>query len=127
MPNRVPKASELIKLFALKVCVVETLDFGSGGGPTAGINGVSFSVHSFVNISTTARWISTINSLLVRAFQCGSNESFGVAISCVVVEILRLKGSRERLHRIGRKTVRFVALGEVVLWYKFGGETPGSY
>ena len=42
MPKGIPNGPELIELFTLKVCVVETPDFGSGGGSAAGFNGLSF-------------------------------------------------------------------------------------
>src|SRR6201996_2298721 len=91
MPNSVPNGPELIALFAPKVCVVETSDFGSGGGSAAGFNGLSFFFHSFVNCSITAAWISVKFGLFCRPFQRASNESLGVAISCVVGEILWVK------------------------------------
>src|SRR6201996_1141080 len=91
MPKGIPKGPEFIALFTLKDCVVETLDFGSGGGSAAGFNGLSFFFYSFVNNSTTARWISVNFGSYCRAFQRASNESLGVAISCIVVEILWVK------------------------------------
>ena len=91
MPNGIPNGPELIALFAPKVCVVETLDFGSGGGSAAGFNGLSFFFYSFVNCSTTAAWISVKFGLSCRAFERASNESFSVAISFVVNEILWVK------------------------------------
>ena len=91
MPNGVPKDPELSALFAPKVCVVGTPDFGSGGGSAAGFNGLSFFFYSFVNFSTTARWISVKFGLSCRSFERASNESLGIAISCVVGEILWVK------------------------------------
>src|SRR5579862_7100883 len=91
MPNGVPSRPELIALFAPKVCVVETSNFGSRGGLAAGFNGLSFFFYSFVNCSITAAWISINFGLFCRSFERASNESLGVAISCVVVEILWVK------------------------------------
>src|SRR5579862_5635911 len=91
MPNGIPNEPELNALFAPKVCVVETSDFGAGGGSAAGFNGLSFFFYSFVNCSTTAAWISVNFGLSCRAFERASNESLGVAISCVVGEILWVK------------------------------------
>src|SRR5579862_5054473 len=91
MPKGIPNGPELNALFTLKVCVVETPDFGSGGGSAAGFNGLSFFFHSFVNFSTTARWISVKYGSSFRSFRRASNESLGVAISCVVGEILWVK------------------------------------
>ena len=91
MPKGIPNGPELIELFTPKVCVVETSDFGSGGGSAAGFNGLSFFFYSFVNFSTTARWISVNFGLSCRSFERASNESMGVAISCVVGEILWVK------------------------------------
>src|SRR5579862_270960 len=91
MPKGIPNGPELIELFAPKVCVVETLDFGSGGGLAAGFNGLSFFFYSFANYSTTAAWISINFGLFCRSFERASNESLGVSISCVVVEILWVK------------------------------------
>src|SRR5579862_8652292 len=91
MPNGVPKDPELSALFTLKVCVVETSDFGSGGGSAAGFNGLSFFFYSFLNFSITAAWISVKFGLSCRAFERASNESLGVAISCVLAEILWVK------------------------------------
>src|SRR5579862_6807771 len=91
MPKGIPNGPELIELFTPKVCVVETPDFGSGGGLAAGFNGLSFFFYSFVNCSTTARWISVKFGLPCRAFRRASNESLGVARSCVVGEILWVK------------------------------------
>src|ERR1700744_5430271 len=91
MPNGVRNGPELIALFAPKVCVVETPDFGAGGGLAAGFNGLSFFFYSFLNFSTTAAWISVKFGLFCRAFERASNESLGVAISCVVGEILWVK------------------------------------
>src|SRR5579862_7613999 len=91
MPNGIPNGLELNELFAPKVCVVETLDFGSGGGSAAGFNGLSFFFYSLVNSSTTARWISVNFGSSCRSFQRASNESFIASISCVVVEILWVK------------------------------------
>src|SRR5579862_1624794 len=91
MPKGIPNGPELIALFAPKVCVVETPDFGSRGGSAAGFNGLSFFFYSFVNFSTTARWNSVKFGLFCRALQRASNESLGVAISCAVVEILWVK------------------------------------
>src|SRR5579862_733892 len=91
MPNGVPSRPELIALFAPKVCVVETSNFGSRGGLAAGFNGLSFFFYSFVNCSITAAWISLNFSLYFRAYQRASNESLSVAISCVLVEILWVK------------------------------------
>src|SRR5579862_4611847 len=88
MPNGVPKDPELSALFAPKVCVVETSDFGSGGGSAAGFNGLSFFFYSFLNCSTTARWISVKFGLYCRSFQRASNKSFIVPRSFVVGEIL---------------------------------------
>ena len=91
MPKGIPNDLELIELFAPKVCVVETPDFGSGSGSAAGFNGLSFFFHSFLNCSTTAAWISVNFGLFCRSFQRASNKSLGVAISCAVVEILWVK------------------------------------
>src|ERR1700761_552405 len=91
MPNGVPNGPEFIELFTPKVCVVKTLNFGSGGGSAAGFNGLSFFFHSFLNCSITAAWIFENFSLFCRPFQRASNESLSVAISCVVVEILWVK------------------------------------
>src|SRR5579862_4940531 len=91
MPKGVPNEPELIELFTPKVCVVETSDFGSRGGSAAGFNGLSFFFYSFLNCSTTAAWISVKFGLSCRSFQRASNESLGVAISCVVGEILWVK------------------------------------
>src|SRR5579862_2593241 len=91
MPKGIQNGRELIELFAPKVCVVETSDFGSRGCSAAGFNGLSFFFYSFVEFSTTARWISVKFGLFCRAFERASNESLGVAISCVVVEILWVK------------------------------------
>src|SRR5579862_7396452 len=91
MPKGIPNRPELNELFAPKVCVVETLDFGSGGGLAAGFNGLSFFFYSLVNCSTTAAWISLKFGLICRGFQRASNESLGVAISSVVGEILWVK------------------------------------
>src|SRR5579862_4915650 len=91
MPKGIPSGPELIELFTLKVCVVETLDFGSGGCSAAGFNGLSFFFYSFLNYSTTARWISLNFGLFCRAIQRASNESLDIAISCVVTEILWVK------------------------------------
>src|SRR6201995_1333163 len=91
MPNGVPNGPELIALFVPKVCVVERPDFGSGGGSAAGFNGLSFFFYSFLNCSTTARWISVKFGLSCRSFERASNESLDVAISCVVAEILWVK------------------------------------
>src|SRR5579862_2921175 len=91
MPKGVPKDLELNSLFTPKVCVVETSDFGSGGGLAAGFNGLSFFFYSFLNSSITAAWISVKFGLFCRAFQRASNESLIVAISCTVVEILWVK------------------------------------
>src|ERR1700744_3525761 len=91
MPKGIPNGPELNELFAPKVCVVERSNFGSGGGSAAGFNGLSFFFYSFLNSSTTAAWISVKFGLFCRAFERGSNESFSVAISCVVVEILWVK------------------------------------
>src|SRR5579862_7822584 len=91
MPKGIPNGPELIDLFTLKVCVVETSDFGSGGGSAAGFNGLSFFFHSLMNFSITAAWISVKFGLYCRAFQCASNESLGITISCVVAEILWVK------------------------------------
>src|SRR5579862_8020684 len=91
MPNGVPNEPELSALFTPKVCVVERPDFGSGGGSAAGFNGLSFFFHSFVNCSITAAWISVNFGLSCRAFERASNESLGIAISCVVIEILWVK------------------------------------
>src|ERR1700761_7158146 len=91
MLNGVPNGSELIELFTPKVCVVETSDFRSGGGSAAGFNGLSFFFYSFLNCSTTARWISVNFGSYCRAYQRASNESLGIAISCVVAEILWVK------------------------------------
>ena len=88
MSKGIPNGSELSELFAPKVCVVETSDFGSRGGSAAGFNGLSFFFHSFMNCSTTAAWISVKFGLFCRAFERASNESLGIAISCLVVEIL---------------------------------------
>src|ERR1700761_1915985 len=91
MPNGMPNGPELIALFAPKVCVVETSNFGSRGGSAAGFNGLSFFFYSFVNFSTTAAWISLNFGLSCRAFERASNESLGIAISFVVGEILWVK------------------------------------
>ena len=91
MPKGVPNGLELNALFAPKVCVVETPDFGSGGGSAAGFNGLSFFFYSFVNCSITAAWISAKFGLSCRPFERASNESFIASISCVVVEILWVK------------------------------------
>src|ERR1700744_4929230 len=91
MPKDVPNGRELNELFAPKVCVVETPDFGFGGGSAAGFNGLSFFFYSLVNFSTTAAWISVKFGLYCRAFERASNESLGIARSCVVVEILWVK------------------------------------
>src|ERR1700744_2055406 len=91
MPKGIPNGPQLIELFTLKVCVVETPDFGSGGGSAAGFNGLSFFFYSFVNSSPTAAWISVKFGLSCRSFERASNESLGVAISCVVGEILWVK------------------------------------
>src|SRR5579862_698316 len=91
MPKSIPNGSELNELFTSKVCVVETLDFGVGGRSAAGFNGLSFFFYSFVNCSTTAAWISVNFGLYCRSFERASNESLGIAISCVVVEILWVK------------------------------------
>src|ERR1700744_4080024 len=91
MPKGVPNGLELNALFAPKVCVVETPDFGSGGGSAAGFNCLSFFFYSFVNFSTTAAWILVKFGLFCRAFERASNESLSVAISCAVVEILWVK------------------------------------
>src|SRR6201996_2255099 len=91
MPKGIPNGPELNELFELKVCVVETPDFRSGGGSAAGFNGLSFFFYSFVNCSTTAAWISVKFGLFCRSFQRASNESLGVAISQVVGEILWVK------------------------------------
>src|SRR5579862_4938765 len=91
MLNGVPKDRELIALFTPKVCVVETSDFGSGGGSAAGFNGLSFFFYSFMNFSITAAWISVKYGLFCRSFERASNESLGVAISCVIGEILWVK------------------------------------
>src|ERR1700761_5918728 len=91
MPKGIPNGSELNELFTLKVCVVETSDFGVGGGSAAGFNGLSFFFHSLVNCSTTAAWISVKFGLFCRSFERASNKSLGIAISCVVVEILWVK------------------------------------
>src|SRR5579862_4081280 len=91
MPKGILNGRELIELFAPKVCVVETPDFGFGGGSAAGFNGLSFFFHSLVNCSTTAAWIFVKFGLFCRYFQRASNESLGIAISCVVVEILWVK------------------------------------
>src|ERR1700744_1398084 len=91
MQKGVPNGPELNEVFEPKVCVVETLDFGSRGGSAAGFNGLSFFFHSFVNFSTMARWISVKFGLSCRSFRRASNESLGIAISCVVVEILWVK------------------------------------
>ena len=71
--------------------MVETPDFGSRGGSAAGFNGLSFFFYSFVNCSITAAWISVKFGLFCRSFRRASNESLGVAISCVVGEILWVK------------------------------------
>ena len=71
--------------------MVETPDFGSGGGSAAGFNGLSFFFHSFLNCSTAAAWISVNFGLFCRSFERASNESLDVAISCVVIEILWVK------------------------------------
>src|SRR5579862_8574236 len=91
MPKSIPNGPELTELFTLKVCVVETPDFGAGGCSAAGFNGLSFFFYSFVNCSTTAAWISINFGLSCRSFQRASNESLSVAISCVVGEILWVK------------------------------------
>src|SRR5579862_1675452 len=91
MPNGIPNGSELNELFTLKVCVVETSDFGSRGGSAAGFNGLSFFFYSFVDFSTTARWISVNFGSYCRACQRASNKSLGIVISCVVGEILWVK------------------------------------
>src|ERR1700761_6803978 len=91
MPNGIPNGPELIELFAPKVCVVETPDFGAGGGSAAGFNGLSFFFYSFLNCSITAAWNSVNFGLYCRSFRRASNESLGVAISCVVGEILWVK------------------------------------
>src|SRR6201996_256348 len=91
MPNGIPNGPELSALFTSKVCVVETPDFGSGGGSAAGFNGLSFFFYSLVNYSTTAAWISVKFGSSCRAFQRASNESLGVVISCVVAEKLWVK------------------------------------
>src|SRR5579862_9020064 len=91
MLNGVPKDRELIALFTAKVCVVEPSDFGSGGGSAAGFNGLSFFFYSFLNISITAAWIFVKFGLPCRGFRRASNESLGVAISCLVCEILWVK------------------------------------
>ena len=81
MPKGIPKGSELNELFTPKVCVVETSDFGSGGGSAAGFNGLSFFFYSLVNSSTTAAWISVNFGLFCRDIRRASNESLGIAIS----------------------------------------------
>src|SRR6201996_869463 len=91
MPKGIPNGQELIELFTPKVCVVETPDFGSGGGLAAGLIGLSFFFYSFMNFSTTAAWISVKFGLSCRGVRRASNESLGVAISCVVGEILWVK------------------------------------
>src|SRR5579862_9096671 len=91
MPKGIPNGPELIELFTAKVCVVETSNFGSGGGLAAGFNGLSFFFHSFLNYSTTARWISVNFGSSFRSFRRASNESFIASISCVVGEILWVK------------------------------------
>ena len=91
MPKGIPNGQELNELFAPKVCVVKTPDFGSGGGSAAGFNGLSFFFHSFLNCSITAAWIFVNFGLYCRGFRRASNESLGVAISCAVVEILWVK------------------------------------
>src|SRR5579862_9657143 len=91
MPKGIPSGPELIELFTLKVCVVETLDFRSGGGSAAGFNGLSFFFYSFLNYSITAAWISVKFGLSCRGIRRASNESLGIAISCVVAEILWVK------------------------------------
>src|SRR5579862_4365682 len=91
MPKGIPNGPELIELFTLKVCVVETSDFGSGGCSAAGFNGLSFFFYSLVNFSTTAAWISVKFGSSCRSFQRASNESLGIAMSCVVGEILWVK------------------------------------
>src|SRR6201996_30980 len=91
MPKSIPNGPELIELFAPQVCVVETPDFGVGGGSAAGFNGLSFFFYSLVNSSTTARWISVKFGLFCRSFKRASNKSLGIAISCVVAEILWVK------------------------------------
>src|ERR1700761_9339326 len=88
MPKGIPNGRESIEQFTPKVCVVETPDFGSGGGSAAGFNGLSFFFYSFMNCSTTAAWISGKFCFSCRSFERASNESLGVAISCVVGEIL---------------------------------------
>src|SRR5579862_2371102 len=91
MPKGIPNGPELNELFAPKVGVVETSDFGSGGGSAAGFNGLSFFFYSFVNYSTTAAWISVNFGLYCRSFERASNKSLGMARSCVVGEILWVK------------------------------------
>src|SRR6202012_1110332 len=91
MQKGVPNGPELNELFAPKVCVVETPDFGSRGGSAAGFNGLSFFFHSFMNCSIKAAWISLNFGLSCRAFERASNESLGIAISFVVGEILWVK------------------------------------
>src|SRR5579862_6289728 len=91
MPNGIPNGPEFIELFAPKVCVVETPDFRSGGCSAAGFNGLSFFFYSFLNYSTTAAWISVKYGSSCRGFRRASNESLGIAISCVVGEILWVK------------------------------------
>src|SRR5579862_1876364 len=91
MPKGVPNDSELNELFTSKVCVVETSDFGSGGGSAAGFNGLSFFFYSLVNFSATAAWISVKFGSSFRSSRRASNESLGIAISCVVGEILWVK------------------------------------
>src|ERR1700761_4677486 len=88
MPKGILNGPELIELFAPKVCVVETSNFGSRGGLAAGFNGLSFFFYSFVNCSITAAWISLNFGSFCWSIRRASNESLGVAISCVVVEIL---------------------------------------
>ena len=91
IPNGIPNGPELNELFTPKVCVVERPDFGSGGGSAAGFNGLSFFFYSFVNCSTTAAWNSVNFGSYCRSFERASNESLGIAISCVVGEILWVK------------------------------------
>src|SRR5579862_6860703 len=91
MPKGILNGPELNALFTLKVCVVETPDFGSGGCSAAGFNGLSFFFYSFLNYSTTARWIFVNFGLYCRSFERASNESLGVVISCAVAEILWVK------------------------------------
>src|SRR5579862_2709667 len=91
MPKGIPNGPKFIELFAPKVCVVETSDFGSRGGSAAGFNGLSFFFYSFLNCSTTAAWIFVKFGLSCRGVRRASNESLGIAISCVVGEILWVK------------------------------------